>query len=215
MNPEALLNVLERPIAFLNKTSIVKSLLKNENPIVKYFTRKPPLKPILICMGIGLLLTLFGLTSLTGDEENLGAGASIVVLLIGIVLLGVGFLMFVKGFCGRATEEEVDEFVQREIVAKQREHALKKLDLEWKDVGGIPPIELWGWNLGEKQLDCVAALIDVLGKDGIWRSPEVVCNSFYFSEETVGLLHRSHARLPIGITSASGSVAARRNTFAL
>ena len=36
-----------------------------------------------------------------------------------------------------------------------------------------------------------------------------------FSEETTVRPQRSQARFPIGITSASGSVAARRNTFAL
>ena len=174
--------MIDSLIAFLDKTSIVKKLCRNENRIVKYFTPKPSLKPAIICTFIALLVILVAISN--GVKEGEILGAIVVAVLFGGGLLYLALLL-ARGWFGRATDKEVDEFVQNEIVAKQRERALKKLDLEWENVSKIPPIELWGWNLGDKMLDCVEGLIDVKGKDGVWRSPEVVCNAFYFSEETV------------------------------
>ena len=48
-------------------------------------------------------------------------------------------------------------------------------------------MEIWGYSFGRSKLGDKTnqSLLDVEGKDGIWRSPEVVISAFYFSENTV------------------------------
>lgn len=183
-NPEkslrvALARLPKGVVDFLDKLS------GNGNRVVKYFMPYPKLKPILTCAAIGLLCIFGGIAGLSGGEEGPGVGLSLFFLFVGLGVFALAVFLFAKGFFGRATDQEVDAFVMKEIVGKQRERALKKLDLEWDDVKEIPPIELWGWDFGDKKLDCVAGLIDIEGLDGVWRSPEIECNDFYFSEETV------------------------------
>lgn len=136
----------------------------DQKRIEKYFTVKPALKPIVICSIIGILSLPLG-------------GLGIIFLLIAVFLA--------RGFFGRATEAEVDEFVRKTILPKQRERALKKLGLEWGEVDQVKPIELWGYSVSDVLNIGPKYYIWIRGQDGKTRAPEVALNAFYFSDDTV------------------------------
>lgn len=131
----------------------------------KYFSPTPALKPIIICTILGLLTLALG-------------GLGIIFLIIAAILA--------LPFFGRPSDEEIDQQAKA-FLSQLHAHALKKLGLEEEEVSMAKPIELWGYSLGQAQLSdkTTGHLMDIEGKDGRWRSPEVVLSAFYFSENTV------------------------------
>ena len=131
----------------------------------KYFKPKPSLKPIIICAILGILTLA-------------AAGIGVIFLIIAVILA--------LPFFGKPSDEEIDSQA-KEFMSQLRTKALNKLGLEEEEVSIATPIEVWGYSFGKSQLgDKVnQSLLDVEGKDGYWRSPEVVLSAFYFSENTV------------------------------
>lgn len=130
----------------------------------KYFKPKPALKPIVICAILGVLTLPVGIG---------------VVFLIAAVVLALPFF-------GKPTDQEIDKQAES-FYAQVRGKALKKLGLEEEEVSIATPVEIWGYSFGKSKLGDKTnqSLLDVEGKDGVWRSPEVVVSAFYFSENTV------------------------------
>ena len=130
----------------------------------KYFKPKPRLKPIIICALLGLVTIPIG---------------------IGVILLIAAIVMALP-FFGKPTDQEIDEQAAS-FYSQVRGKALKKLGLEEEEVNIAQPVEFWGYSFGKSKLGdkMNQSLLDVEGKDGFWRSPEVVVSAFYFSENTV------------------------------
>lgn len=134
------------------------------NRNAKYFKPKPGLKPIVICAVLGVLTLPIGIG---------------VIFLIGAIVLALPFF-------GKPSDQEIDEQALS-LMSQLRARALKKLGLEEEEVNIAKPVEVWGYSFGKQKLNdkAIGDLVDVEGKDGVWRSPEVVLSAFYFSESTV------------------------------
>ena len=98
---------------------------------------------------------------------------------------------FAKSYFHKPTDSEIDAQALS-LYSQLHGDALLKLGLKDEQVGIADPVELWGYLLGEsKHLEGTAdgeygaSLCEIEGKDGVWRSPEVVLSAFFFREDTI------------------------------
>lgn len=96
------------------------------------------------------------------------------------------FIHHAKLYFNKPTDAEIDAQALA-LYSRLRAEALPKLGLKENDVNVVKPVELWGYSFDKPNLvkDVSLPLSDLRGKDGVWRSPEVVLLALYFSRDTI------------------------------
>lgn len=137
----------------------------------KYFKPRPSAKVALVLVGITVVLWLI----------NIGLG-----ILSALITAGAIYLLY----CGKPSDADIDAMAAG-MLEDIKNRAFPKLGIDEEEVAMANPIEFWGYEFNNVLGDEANRKASyVCGKDGYWRSSEVVVCGFYFSENIVHYYYR-------------------------
>ena len=114
------------------------------------------------------------------------AGAFVFNPLAGVGALALIVVILVCLYGGKPSDAEIDAQFNT-MFDGLKEQALKKLGLDEEEVKIAPPLFLKSYSFGKSVLGDRTnnAMCDKKGKDGYWRSPEVVLTAWFFTEDQI------------------------------
>ena len=107
---------------------------------------------------------------------------------------GLFWLMVIADFAKDCFHKPTDSEIDAQALSLYSQlhcNALSKPGgFDDEEIGIANPVVLWGYLLGEsKHLEGTASGVylfcEIEGKDGVWRSPEIVLSAFFFREDTI------------------------------